>query len=373
MGGVVAYLSAQNIIREERPDRVYFMNGRWAWTRAIFRACLEAGVDCWAHERGSTGEKYALFRNHLPQDIDRHADLIRDAWHAATTQEREQIAEDWFRRRAAGDAMNWLSFVGDQQAGRLPDNWMQDRINFGIFTSSLFEFNGIDSRQRWAVYPNQLAGIRTIADEVESWGAPYHLYIRIHPNQARNLSEVAPLLDLRRANVTVIPPDSVVSTYALLTRVATAITFGSTVGVEATFWRTPSILLSTALYQDLGAVYRPLSHDETLAHLARPLAPKPYGAALMFGYYNATFGIAYQRYKSISPGDGLYNGRSFEEYIPWVSKVKAAALRRIPSRVWDSIGKRRQLRRIAELTSPAGGIRGLPEARWLKGNRSCIR
>ena len=75
------------------------------------------------------------------------------------------------------------------------------------------------------------------------------------------------------------------------------LTFGSTVGIEAVYWGTPSILAGIAFYKDLGGTYNPESHEILIQLLTSELKPKNKQLALMYGYYYNTYGIQFKYYK----------------------------------------------------------------------------
>src|SRR5690606_14617556 len=93
------------------------------------------------------------------------------------------------------------------------------------------------------------------------------------------------------SNITLIPPDAKVDSYALLDRGERILTFGSTIGIEGTFWGKPSICAEYSYYDGHDAQYEANSEAELMDLLTRPgLAAKPREHALGFGYYMNTFG-----------------------------------------------------------------------------------
>jgi hypothetical protein len=116
------------------------------------------------------------------------------------------------------------------------------------------------------------------------------------------------LKKLERPNLTVIQPDSKLSTYHLINACSKTITFGSTAGIEATFMGKPSILAGKSLYCNLGGNYIPSSHEELLKLLNSSLTPMPKDAALMFGFFFSTFGIPFKHYDAEDFGKGKFKG-----------------------------------------------------------------
>ncbi len=114
---------------------------------------------------------------------------------------------------------------------------------------------------------------------------------------------------LDRSHFVVIPPESPVSSYALLAACNSTVTFSSTMGIEAVYHEKPSILAGKSMYRELGSTYNPASHAELLELLQKPLQPKAIEAALIYGYYYETFGTLTTYFKPESPYTGTFKGR----------------------------------------------------------------
>jgi hypothetical protein len=128
-----------------------------------------------------------------------------------------------------------------------------------------------------------------------------HLYVRAHPNlSGLENAQMRGLYALRANNLTVITPESPIDTYALMDACARTLTFGSTTGVEATFWGRPSILYGRAYYEGLDVVYEPSSISELVTLLTVPhLDPKPRLGALKFAYWYIATATEVKTYRAI--------------------------------------------------------------------------
>jgi hypothetical protein len=290
-------------------DRVYVFNGRFAHTRAVLRACQARKVDCWLHERGHDIATYGLFKNALPHEIAHVEARMREAWAAAEGRpDREQIASSFFEDRAGGIGHAWHSFTAYQDASLLPANWAAAKTRVVLYNSSEDEFAAIGDEWRHTVYESQLDGVRRIARDLEGRDG-VHLFVRMHPNtRTMSPAEVEKWTSLRSPALTVIPPESKVSTYALLQAADLVLTFGSTVGIEAVFFGKPSILAGPAYYARLGGTYNPASHDELMALLRPGLPARDRTAALMYGFYFRTFGTPFRWFRADGFGSGKFKG-----------------------------------------------------------------
>jgi hypothetical protein len=257
---------------------------------------------------------------------------IRSLW-AVGDEGRAAIARGWFEGRRAGMEVAWLSFTKNQQKGLLPDGFDRSVRNLAVFNSTIEEYDSIVMDK--FLYDDEVIGFRRVLESLRSRGQKVHVYLRVHPN-LKNIPRDCnyQLADYTRLtqehdNLTVIWPESVVHSYALLDACDTVLTFGSTIGAEATFWGRPSVLAGRALYERLGCCYLPSSHEDLIDLLSKPLDPKPVATALPYGHWEATKGTRYRRFVP----DGLFAG-SFDgrKVLPTVrARLQAAALRVIES------------------------------------------
>ena len=303
------YLSMKNYLSEQKYDRVYVFNGRFAIMRAILRACQHSDVDCYCHERGSTLDKYALFKNRLPHDRELFRKNMIQTWNDAEDQERVTIGSEFFTERRGGIEQNWFSFTKDQTQGHIPSNWDESKRNVVIFNHSEDEKAAIGKQWENPIYPTQNLGIRKILSEF-SGDSDWHFYLRVHPNlKGVDNEQMREIASLDIPNLTVIPADNPISSYALLDVAEKAVVFASTMGIEATYWGVPSILLGKAYYGGMNAVYEPESHTEGIEMIRAHLEPKQQIGALKYGYYKKTFGEKFKYYKASGLFEGKFKGQ----------------------------------------------------------------
>ncbi len=289
------YFSMINYLKNNKTDIVYVFNGRLAHTKAVLRACNLIGIKCLLHERGNSQNFYSVFENIGIHDADYIQRLIKEAWEKADSIERVSISEKWFKTRIGGKMENWFSFL-EHQEYKLPENWDENKINILICNSSENEFAAAGDKWKNPFYENQTDGIIKIIND----GAALpnvHFYLRIHPNLGKVDNEnVRALHNLTFENLTVIPAASNISTYYLVNHASKTITFGSTIGIEATFMGKPSILAGKSYYFDLDGAYVPRDHQHIMQLISEDLPPKSKEVALMFGYFFGTFGVRFKHY-----------------------------------------------------------------------------
>jgi hypothetical protein len=304
---LAVYFSTINYLKDQKPDVMYVFNGRFAHTKAVFRACQSLGVTCRLHERGNSLNYYSVFENTGIHDAKFFQEEIESNWQKADVADRESIAHKWFQTRIGGTMENWYSFLKDQTFD-LPDGWDESKTNILICNSSEDEIASLGKEWEHPIYPSQPNGIMQIVNDCAT-NSNLHFYLRIHPYLAKvDNDDVRELHALSYPNLTVIPASSKMSTYKLVEKTALTITFGSTIGVEATYMGKPSILLSRSFYDRLNVTYFPNNHSETIALLNARLEAKPMENALKFGYYSATFGSPFKHYTPEDFGRGKFNG-----------------------------------------------------------------
>lgn len=300
-GAVLSFLALKRILAARRPDRAYIYNGRWGMVRSAVRACEAAGVPWWTHERGSDFRKFALYAGVLPHD---KADFQRQAlgaWRDAATQpDSRALAERFFSERRQRVEKTWFSYTKQQEQGRVPADWPRAARRIVFFTTSEFEYAAIADDTAGRIYPSQRAGARRIAQHLAQADAEAHLWVRVHPNDkgaetTRAWTDAVAGL----ANVTLILPEATIDSYALLDGADRVLTFGSTMGIEATFWGRAAICADHSFYGGNDAIYDAASEAELLDLLTRRgLPPKPREQVLPFGYYLNAFGEEFRHFST---------------------------------------------------------------------------
>ncbi len=314
--GLTVYRSIQHHLDAGGIDRLVLFNGRVCEMRAALRACQQRGVDVVVHERGRDMHHFQTVAGAFPHDVGLLTERVRAAWRRGS-EDREAIAADWFRRRAAGVDSLWFSFIGDQDRGSLPEGWSRERHNVVFFTSSEDELVAVSDDLRGHLFDHQTAAVEWLADRLGARGGRVHLTVRMHPNlRTRGSAQVHRMRGVRAPWLTVLGPEHPADSYALLHAADTVLTFGSTMGVEATFWGRPSVLGGAGLYQELGATLRARTRDELLDLLTRPLEPLDREPAMMLGYYLATLGQPFLYFQAASLDRGTFRGREVRMEAP---------------------------------------------------------
>jgi hypothetical protein len=298
----------QDYLDEEKPDVVYVFNGRFSLCRAVVCACKMKNVTFKVHERGSSIDKYELTTNALPHNIEPFQRKMLLAWQEADPVKRKAIAEDFYLARQRGVIQSWYPYTDKQDKKRLPVSWNSECKNIVIFNTSEDEVAAIGKEWENDIYANQTEGIVEIVNSLADVPDTV-LYLRLHPNlKGVDNQDIRRLNSLESAIFHVIPADSPVSSYELMSKADLVITFGSTAGIEAAFMGKPSMLLGKCCYMGFDCVYSPKNHGEAIALCKRNLPPLDSESALIYGYYMNTYGIPYKWFQPTDVHKGSFMG-----------------------------------------------------------------
>ncbi len=324
LSALATYRSTQNFLDNHKIDKMYVFNGRFAQVKAVLRACQSRNITCLVHERGHNKNHYALFENTIPHDYTYIVGRIKQHWLAADPNQRIQSAKAFFEARINGQEQGWVSFVGKQEKGILPNNWDTSKHNIVVFCSSEDEFVSSSRDFKNLLYKSQLEGIKAMMKSIEG-NEKVHLYIRLHPNSAdADAVYMQEYLQLTQKNTTVIEPLSKLSTYDLMFAANTTASFGSTIGLEATFWGKPSVLCGVIFYDAFDCTYNPKNHQQTMLWLLDGnLPPKPQENTFFYAHYANSFGIPYQHYQAETLFTGKVNGKIIDDTLPKTNKHKS--------------------------------------------------
>jgi len=328
VSGISVYEYACSILSRTRPDLVYIFNGRFANSRAVLDAAKKCGVRYLIHERGADMSKYMLYE-HSPHDAQRIQRSMKKAWLAEPNEGRKRsIAETFFQATRNGSDLAWKSYIKQQVKGFLPANILRVPNLFTYFSTSDDEFAAIEDGLDWGTWTCQSYAVARLIDVFRS--LPHlTLVIRLHPHlQDKHPDELKGWRQKNLpSNVQLIYPNDPVDSYALVDKSKAVIATGSTIGIEAVFWKTPTICIGPSFYDSLDAVYCPKDQDELRALLiGNGLSADP-ETALPYGYYMATFGRPYKYYQPVS----LFAGRFLGYNLQAEHKAKRifAAARRV--------------------------------------------
>jgi hypothetical protein len=311
---ILAFDRACELIDELRPDEVMLFNGRFATTRAVMRAAEARGIPWRIHERGGDKDRFWI-TDCLPHDME----LIQRKMQAQWRESDADAGHGFFQARRNRIERDWHSFTRAQQFGRLPPELQGEGDWIAFFTTSEDEMLSIGDRNENQRYPSQFEAIEAVAEAVARLPGT-RLCIRVHPHTSQKArADRARWARLRLPGVVLIGPEDPTDTYALIERAKVVCTYGSTVGVEATYWGRPSLLFSRSYYDHLGVCEVANGAEHVLEFLRHPTT-FPKELSLQYGAFWELLGQPYRYYEA----ENLHRGRICGVYLDDSPMVRGA-------------------------------------------------
>lgn len=305
---VLMTLIIENLHHRINFDKIIVHNGRFAIFKPFLNIAQNNGIDYICTEsfcdaKGNVSKDY--YYNDIPHNIGPRYAKYLAAWEDAKIKgiDREAIGKSFFDRRRNAEGTGDKIYTAGQDKDKFVSDWDDKKENIVIFNSSEDEFCAVSGDfESGKVFATQMDGIIAIVEHYK-YDPSKHFYLRVHPNLIPvKYAYHIDLYKLKYPNLTVIPADSPVSSYALLDKADKVITFGSTMGIEATYAHKPSICIGASFYERLNVVYQPHSVEEIWKYIDDKSLKDLYSEnVLIYGYYFMGIynGIIYNKFKHI--------------------------------------------------------------------------
>lgn len=295
------------LIKNFNPKEIYLFNGRFSEVWPLILLAEKYNITYFCIESGSP-EKFELFKNALPHSIAYRHNSIVTLWQESENPKKQEIGASWFEARRNKSNFKEIQFTQHQEQGVLPKNFDPNKINIAIFNSSEDEVKAIQEWEKKA-YETQNEAIEKIALHFLN-DERFHFYLRVHPNLATvDNIQIQEIGKMNIKNLSVISPTEIIDTYHLMDAADKVITFGSSTGIEATYWGATSILFGKSLYSGLDAAYE-VDNYSTLFDLIKDdtLAPKSISTTYPYGHYMKLYGTPTKLFKGNGLKDSFYKG-----------------------------------------------------------------
>jgi hypothetical protein len=311
---ILVYENFKSIIESYKPDGVILFNGRFLETKPVIHLCKAYGVKFYTHERGGQVDRFMFRENSTPHSLDFARMEIDSLW-VNGGEEKYKIGERFFEERKNKVQQNWFVYTNNQVENKLPINFNKSKINIAIFNSSIDEYVAIPDFIN-KIYKDDNDGIRRLCESFKD-NQEVHFYLRNHPNlknldtsQTREINSFKNIFN----NLTIIESTDDIDSYYLMESVDMIVTFGSTMGVEALYWGTPSLLLGEAYYSTIGGLLKPNTHEEACVLISKIEKLNSNekdvnrGNALKFGYWSLMYGEPFRYFKPSGLFQGTFTG-----------------------------------------------------------------
>ena len=279
------------LLESLKPDQVLIYNGRLFENRLFYDIAKSMGIEFVSLEGvGGHIEPYKKIRfvGEWPLNIELYGRMVEDLWKRSpqTLEEKTRQASTFYEKRRNGILVfDTKVYTKDQQKDLLPEGFDSSQTNIAIYNSSQDEIAALgDEWQKGNLFTSQYEAIEFMLQHADPG---IHFYLRIHPNLKGVLHKAhMELYDLQKyPNITVIAPESKVSSYALMDACNKVVTFGSSTGVEASYWGKPSILIGRSFYEMTDACYHMKSKEELISAINGHLPAKERLGALKYAYF----------------------------------------------------------------------------------------
>lgn len=325
----LALRSFEKWYEQFQPDLVCIRNARSPLNRPILRLCKREGYHLRVIDRGGAPGKYTITPNYN-HDREMINKLILEYWEEAPQSEEEKISigSSYFKNRQ--DGVTTARFIAKQIRNTLPANWKDKKKNIVFFTGSFTEFAAIDKANSADIlFNNQFEAVWEIANHLKNH-QEYCFYVRIHPNTKqryrREYEKWNELMKEMKAIALFIDGDEPVDSYELAKASDKVIVYMSSVGIEAAFLGTPSIVIGNSRYRRLGSTYSPSSKEEFFNLLTtHDLPTKSIDGALKYGFFFSTVGYDYINFVYTGKYLGHYRGVDLNSLKSYPVKTRLVA------------------------------------------------
>lgn len=273
--------SAISVLKSSKIDRLEFYNGRLVPTRALLTAARLTSTDFSVLESWGVNRSMRIYPNTTPHEF-QYNKLVLENFIPLDAYD-EEIGHKFFIDRRKGLPTNDRSYTARQTSKVKLSGFSRPLIAFFLSSPDELKVSGNEFFTTWSLAPEIF-----IAEVYRSLRFDFDFVVRMHPNQhGDRTGESARIHNslVSLPGVCVIKPLDPTSSYELMGCADYVVTFGSTIGIEATYWGKTSILVGRALWEDANVVYKckdPSSFIKLIRNNPEPLSRE---SSVKIGYH----------------------------------------------------------------------------------------
>jgi len=291
------YDRAIEIIRENNIKTVYVWNGRRSSEAPIIMAAQKLNIRFYSYISGGRTNDYICQPTPAVHDLSFNKKLLNNLYKKAS---KKKISQDskFFFDFMRGNKTDHYAYGYYQFSKEFKKNQKfvgdQSKKNLVIFTSSMWEFYSFG--KDFFHFGNKKIDHYQLINKVinnKYIKNNFNIHIRWHPNlsTARGGEKfVVNKIIKHNRHVYHYDPDSNTNSYDLIKFSNYVLTFGSTIGVEATYYGKTSILFGRSYYEDTDTVYVVKNIEQLTNLLKSKLIPKKKVDAMKYGYWDRNRG-----------------------------------------------------------------------------------
>ena len=275
------YKFYRKLIQSKKFKNVFLYNGRQNQYRPLVRVLTKYKINMILMEfKGPKFTNVYEFKNNMIFDFNLNFNEIEKTYKKFKNEKLKikALVDNFYRAIALGKKVQQnLSFNKDQEKNLLPVSFNKKEENLVFFISSEFEYSALGGIYDKTIYSSQVEALIRICNDLSKSKKKIKVWVRIHPNlKDVKWSYMYEYCTLKKkySFLNIIPPNSKISSYALLYNSTKVISFNSRMGIEAVYAKKPSILLNRNPYEQLGSNYLPKNHGELMKLIFSDLKPK---------------------------------------------------------------------------------------------------
>lgn len=271
----IAYFQRASVYRLE------FYNGRLVPTRALLAAAKLSAKEFSVLESWGVNRSMRVYPNATPHEFKYNKHMLEKF--LVISDYDEKLGIRFFIDRSKGLPTNDRSYATHQTGTLQQVDLSRPVLSFFLSSPDELKVSGGEFFTAWSIEPE-----RFIAEVYGLLRDQFNFVVRMHPNQHGDKTGETERIYCTLASLTgirVIKPLDRTSSYELILNSDYVITFGSTIGIEATYWEKVSILVGRALWEKADVVYKcedPLDVVVLLKSNPRPLSREN---AVRIGHY----------------------------------------------------------------------------------------
>ena len=325
---LITYLFLKNHFYHSKYDLCYVFNGRYPYSKAVTNIAKKNNIEIRYHEKAVRAINTLHITKVPVSNLYNYKETIASRWKKAMlSNQREEFiiqAKEWFDRRLKEYKVGFKSYKYNEEIDINSSNLStssNDFFTFSFFCNSPDEFLWVGPeeypRRGWDEPIEAILDIVSIARNVK---LNFKMIVRIHPNlETKDYLDSESMMILSDIQeIEVIPSSSKTSSYSIVKESDVVFTVGSTIGIESVYLGVPSVLMSTAIYEDLEStinIFNKYSLNKFLLSIKQEpsevLQLPLHNNHLAIGHYWQTEGNFLKFFKPIQHNKSSFNGIRF--------------------------------------------------------------
>ena len=290
------YNDCIDIIDKYKIDETYTWNGRRISDGPLSFAAKKRGKKFFSYISGGNTKSYILQPTEGIHDLSYTKNRIKKLYeqNSNNLKSYEKLGAKYFKYMRYGGKIKYGMMYFNEFFDKKKNIFSKEFSNkkkLTIFTSSEWEnfaLVGKEWRYKNGYKIDSYKSIKSILNDQEI-SKIYDISVRWHPNlryAGRGEKDKIKEIVKNSLNINHFDYFSNVNSYNLIDESDVILSFGSQIGVEATYYEKPSICMGSAFYEDTGAVYTCVTLDELKNIIfSKNLKALPKINAIKFGYH----------------------------------------------------------------------------------------